>query len=172
LRSPTQRLTTQISPHSASPGDEGPKKSPREDFNLPSDFKVIWVVQSLAQKAIRWFRRANQFFSSRRLIPMEGRVAIVRNAGWDAVNATASARRFVRRAVSVASNRRAERAALFPSSPGFRRMKVQTRRSFLAKVCRVRQNRMILTPQGLAVVNRCDNVRYRIIGASSRLVMG
>jgi hypothetical protein len=54
----------------------------------------------------------------------EGRIAIVTNAGWDAVDAAALARRFVRRAVSVSECRRAGRTALLrtakPCGPGTR----------------------------------------------------
>src|SRR3982074_1254199 len=38
----------------------------------------------------RFRRRANQFYQLARLIPKEGRIAIVTNARWDAVDAAAS----------------------------------------------------------------------------------
>jgi hypothetical protein len=41
----------------------------------------------------RLTRRANQFYRLARLTRQEGRIAIVTNAGWDAVDAAASARK-------------------------------------------------------------------------------
>jgi hypothetical protein len=42
--------TRQISPHSASLDDDGPKNPLRVKFNLRSDFNVIWVVQISREK--------------------------------------------------------------------------------------------------------------------------
>src|SRR5260370_23214892 len=109
--------TRQISLQSASLDDEGSKNPLRVNFNLRSDFKVIWVVQSLSKKYSAFAVGQISATSSRHLIPQEGRFAIVTNAGWDVVDATASARKFVRRAVSVSEQRRAGRTALFPPVP-------------------------------------------------------
>jgi hypothetical protein len=43
----------------------------------------------------RLTRRANQFYQFAHPVPKEGRIAIVTNAGWDAVDATAPARKVI-----------------------------------------------------------------------------
>jgi hypothetical protein len=53
---------------------------------------VIWVVQSPREKHFAGSVGQITFISLRHLIPQEGRIAIVTNAGWDVVDATASAR--------------------------------------------------------------------------------
>ena len=68
--------------------------------------------------------RANHLYKLARPIPNEGRIAIVTDAGWDAVDATALAREVVRRAVIRERARRAGRTALKrtakPCGPGIR----------------------------------------------------
>ena len=92
--------TTQISPHSASPDDEGQKNPLRVNFNLHSDFKVIWVVQSLSQKHFAGF--VGQISSPVRAISSPGGADRDRHergmgcGGRDSVGAQS-----VRRAVSV-----------------------------------------------------------------------
>src|SRR5882724_5457957 len=89
------------------------QKPLREKSNLLSRFNLIWVVQlspqiytSFLSPQISGFFRA---VSSRQ----EGRIAIVTNAGWDAVDARAPARRWSRRASYLVSEvRRAGRTAL------------------------------------------------------------
>jgi hypothetical protein len=49
-------------------------------------------------KTIRFCRRANQFYQLAPSHPQEGRIAIVTNAGWDAVDAAALGARDDRRA--------------------------------------------------------------------------
>ena len=95
----------------------------RVNFDLRRNFKVIWVVQSLSQKYFAFAVGQISATSSRHLIPQEGRIAIVTNAGWDVVDAAASARKC--------------------SQGGFRE-RVTARRTNGA--IRVRQNRVVLTP--------------------------
>jgi hypothetical protein len=97
------------------------RKNPlRVDFNLHSDFKVIWVVQSLAQKHFAGF--VGQISSPVHAISSPGGADRDRHergmgcGGRDSVGAQS-----VRRAVSVSEQWRARRTALFPPSPGFRR---------------------------------------------------
>ena len=95
----------------------------RVNFDLRRNFKVIWVVQSLSQKYFAFAVGQISATSSRHLIPQEGRIAIVTNAGWDVVDAAASARKC--------------------SQGGFRERAAgaQDERRY-----RVRQNRVVLTP--------------------------
>ena len=94
----------------------------RVNFDLRRNFKVIWVVQSLSQK---YFAFAVGQISGLTppVSPEERRIMIVTNAGWDVVDAAASARKC--------------------SQGGFRE-RVTARRTNGA--IRVRQNRVVLTP--------------------------
>jgi hypothetical protein len=62
----------------------------RANFDLRSDSKLIWVIQSLSQKYSAFAVGQITAISSRHPIPEEGRIAIVTNAGWEAVDAAAS----------------------------------------------------------------------------------
>jgi hypothetical protein len=95
----------------------------RVNFDLRRNFKVIWVVQSLSQKYFAFAVGQISATSSRHLIPQEGRIAIVTNAGWDVVDAAASARKC--------------------SQGGFRERATARRTN---GAIRVRQNRVVLTP--------------------------
>ena len=57
--------------------------------NFASYFNSICPVQSLPQKQFP-SRSPQSALKSRRLIPHEGRIAIVTDAGWDVVDAAAS----------------------------------------------------------------------------------
>ena len=115
-------LTSQICLHSAWLEPLRTKNPLRENFDLRSDFKPIWVVQPLAQKYFTVAVGQISAISSRHLIPQEGRIAIVTNAGWDAVDAAASgaAGLFAGRS-SVSERQRAGRTALLPPSQKLRR---------------------------------------------------
>jgi hypothetical protein len=122
------------------------RKNPlRVDFNLHSDFKVIWVVQSLAQKHFAGF--VGQISSPVRAISSPGGADRDRHergmgcGGRDSVGAQS-----VRRAVSVSEQWRARRTALFPPSPGFRRKGTRPGEASWQRRGRVRQNRVVLTP--------------------------
>jgi hypothetical protein len=58
----------------------------REKRNFLKHFKLIWVVQSPSQKYSPFSFHPNQLHVHRRLVPPEGRLAIVTNAGRDAVD--------------------------------------------------------------------------------------
>jgi hypothetical protein len=92
-----------------------------DDFGIRAcDKSTRRANQSSRQKPVQPFRKKYFAFavgqisstSSPRPFPARGALAIVTNAGWDAVDAAALARRFVRRAVSVSEQRRAGRTAL------------------------------------------------------------
>ena len=88
--------------------------------NLLNRFKVICPVQPLSQKYIRF--RLTQISSRNPAVPpTEGRIAIVTDAGWDAVDAAASARKCVRRAVSRERATACRRTAHVPPSLKLRR---------------------------------------------------
>jgi hypothetical protein len=68
---------------------------------------------ALVQKIFSFLRRANQFYQLAPSHPPRGALAIVTNAGWDAVDAAASARKVIAgRAKLVSDKRRARRTAL------------------------------------------------------------
>ena len=118
-----------------------------------------------SKKIFRFCRRANQFYQFAHLIPEEGRIAIVTNAGWDVVDATASARNGVAGRVSRerstgAQTNDAVSAFAKASADGY-----QTRRSLLAKTGRVRQSRVVLAPVAgvkSAEASRPDRVRQNL----------
>jgi hypothetical protein len=64
--------TRQISPHSASRDDEGPKNPLRANFDLRWDFKLIWVVQSPWQKQFAFAVGQISSISLPHLIPRRG----------------------------------------------------------------------------------------------------
>src|SRR5450631_761970 len=72
----------------------------RAQQKLLKRINVIWVVQSLLQKYFA--SPVGQIIStnSRHPTPQEGRIMIVTNAGWGAVDAAASCVRWDRRAGS------------------------------------------------------------------------
>jgi hypothetical protein len=47
------------------------------------------AVQSCPAKRFPFLPDPNHFYKPRRLVPLEGRIAIVTDAGWDAVDAAA-----------------------------------------------------------------------------------
>jgi hypothetical protein len=57
------------------------------------DGQITKTCPAPSEKIFRLTRRANQFYRLARLTRQEGRIAIVTNAGWDAVDAAASARK-------------------------------------------------------------------------------
>jgi len=61
----------------------------RANANFLNQFKLIWPVQSPAKKYFA-FAVGQIKNISPRLVPMEGRLAIVKDAGRDAVDAVAS----------------------------------------------------------------------------------
>ena len=63
-----------------------------------SDFNLIWVVQSLREKYFAFLSGKSVLPARPVLSRQEGRFAVVTNAGWDAVDAAALARRGGRRA--------------------------------------------------------------------------
>jgi hypothetical protein len=119
----------------------------RANFDLRSDSKLIWVVQSLSQKYSAFAVGQITAISSRHPIPEEGRIAIVTNAGWEAWTRQRRARQACSQGgIAVSEQQRAGRTAFVSafakaSSDGY-----QARRSLLAKTGRVRQNRVVLTP--------------------------
>jgi hypothetical protein len=60
-------------------------QSPKNDFT--ERFQRDLPCPALLRKIFRFTRRANQWFLSARLTRQEGRLAIVTNARWDAVDA-------------------------------------------------------------------------------------
>jgi hypothetical protein len=74
----------------------GATKQP--DGQITSDFQKSRQAQE--SKIFRLSRRANHYYNSARLTRQEGRIAIVTNAGWDVVDAMASARNGVAGRVS------------------------------------------------------------------------
>jgi hypothetical protein len=54
------------------------------------DRQISKNCPALFQKIFRFTADPNQLYKPRRPIPNKGRVAIVTNAGWDAVDAAAS----------------------------------------------------------------------------------
>jgi hypothetical protein len=71
----------------------------RVNFNLRRDFKVIWVVQS-PRKKYSAGPVGQITFTTPPVSPEQGRIAIVTNAGWDVVDAAASARKVIAGRVS------------------------------------------------------------------------
>ena len=61
----------------------------REKSNFPSGIKLFLPVQSRAKKFPAFPFFANHFHNSPRPTPLEGRIAIVTDAGLDAVDAAA-----------------------------------------------------------------------------------
>ena len=67
----------------------------RAQAKSPRHFKLIWVVQP-SRKNISLTRRANQFYQLAPSFPgKRGGSRVVTNAGWDAVDAAASARKVI-----------------------------------------------------------------------------
>jgi hypothetical protein len=67
-----------------------PKNPLRQNGDLASYFNVIWVVQSRCQKYSAFHLTQISGYLLAVLTRQEGRIAIVTNAGWDAVDAAAS----------------------------------------------------------------------------------
>jgi hypothetical protein len=65
----------------------------RQNGELLSRINVIWPVQSPCSKIIRFAATPNQIYINSRPAPLEGRLAIVTNAGRDAVDADSAVRR-------------------------------------------------------------------------------
>ena len=63
--------------------------SRRAKRNLLSRFNLICPVQSPCSKIFRFAATPNHFYIRRRPVPLEGRLAIVTDAGRDAVDADA-----------------------------------------------------------------------------------
>jgi hypothetical protein len=105
--------TRQISLHSASRDDNGSKNPPRVNFNLPSDFKMIWVVQSLSQKYFAFAVGQISATSSPRPFPARGAYRDRHGRGMGCGGRGSVGAQFVHRAASVSEQRRAGRTALF-----------------------------------------------------------
>jgi hypothetical protein len=69
----------------------------REEEKFSFGFNLIWVVQSLSQKYLHSLltQITSLFFASRPT--RQGRFAIVTNVGWDAMDATATQRKYFAR---------------------------------------------------------------------------
>jgi hypothetical protein len=61
----------------------------RQNGELLSRINVIWPVQSPCSKIIRFAATPNQIYINSRPAPLEGRLAIVTDAGRDAVDVDA-----------------------------------------------------------------------------------
>ena len=72
----------------------------RVKYNFLNRFKLIWAVQPYQQKIFRFRRRANQFYQLAPSHPLKGALAIVTNAGWDAMDAAALVRKVIAGRVS------------------------------------------------------------------------
>ena len=71
----------------------GVAREPGQGTNFDPTGKSVGVVISCLaplEKIFRFAPDANQFTDSHRLVPLEGRIAIVTDAGRDAVDAAAS----------------------------------------------------------------------------------
>jgi hypothetical protein len=80
-------------------GDDVARRSDlRETANLLKQINLIWAVQSRLKKYFTSPVGQIISTSSRHPTPQEGRIAIVTNAGWVAVDAAASCARWDRRA--------------------------------------------------------------------------
>jgi hypothetical protein len=67
-------------------------------IQLPEQIQTDLGRPALVEKISSFRRRANQFYQLAPSHPPGGALAIVTNAGWDAVDAAASARKCVHRA--------------------------------------------------------------------------
>jgi hypothetical protein len=111
------------------------------------------------RKIFRFRRRANQRYQLAPSFPgQEGRIAIVTNAGGDAVDAAASARNGVAGRVSRERYRRAGRTALIPPSLKLRRTGTKPVEAFGVDGC-VRQNRVVPTPVAGAKLSVAHSIR-------------
>jgi hypothetical protein len=98
-------------------------------LSLCPAYSVVPCDKITRRANFRLTRRANHSYKIACLTRQEGRIAIVTNAGWDAVDAAASARRVI-----------AGRAKTRERVNGAQDERRQS----------VRQNRVVLTPQRLA----------------------
>src|SRR6476620_12619132 len=102
------------------------QERPLPTLRLHPTGKSVFAIKTcpaLPQKIFRFRRRENQFYQLAPSHPPRGALAIVTNAGWDAVDATAPARKVIagRALRLVSGSRRARRTALLSPSTKLRR---------------------------------------------------